>query len=94
MVVVSRYATEKIAASTSSPSAGPHAIVVAVRSGPASCREGPADRRVRALGLLALLAALVLHSIWADPTRFARDVKRQPASQGPPPDIWPGEVKE
>lgn len=46
------------------------------------------------LFLLALVAGLVLHSIWADSMRFARAVKRPPAFQGPPPDIWPGEGKE
>ncbi len=47
-----------------------------------------------AIFLLVVVAALFLHSIWVDSMRFARAARRQPAFDGPAPDIWPGEVKK
>lgn len=43
--------------------------------------------------LLALVAALFLHSVWVDSMRFANAARRKPAFEGAAPDIWQGEVR-
>lgn len=43
--------------------------------------------------LLALVAALFLHSIAVDSLRFAKAARRKPAFEGAAPDIWPGEAE-
>ena len=44
-----------------------------------------------ALVLLAVVAALFLHSFWVDSMRLAKAAYRKPAFEGSAPDIWPGE---